>query len=705
MFEEAGRTGFARLSPSRPTVALFGNQESGMRLRSLLTACLAACNSLAWAGSTVFINEIHYDNAGPDTAEGIEIAGPALTDLSGWSVVFYNGTGGVSYLTVPLSGFLSDQCDGFGTQTVPGLGMQNGSPDGVALVNGSSVVQLLSYEGTFTATNGPAAGLTSTDIGVSESGSAPEGQSLRLAGTGSTSSDFTWQPSAPSSFGQCNQGQTFKGGVDSPPSVLSLVPANGATGVAESPTLIIQFSEAVSLGPGAVTLLCTTTGNVGLNLIANPNPASYRFSTAVPLTSQESCTVTIAASLVTDLDGTTDPMANSVTSTFTVATDVAPAVLDQRPLPNAAGVPTLSRLRVTFDEAVTVTDGWLSLACTVSGAHALTITGGPQQFTAQPVPALGGSETCTATIYASQVVDHDGTPTVMASDVSWSFGTGLDIGTYYQSADTSSGAALRTSLHVIIKDHIRYPYSSSSGTDTWAILEQADEDPNDPKRILDAYKNVSYAKVVTNRPYNREHMWPKSYGFPDDGGTNYPYSDTHMLHLTDNAYNGARGVKPFGTCAPVCQEYTTVFNNDEGGGSGVYPGNSNWTDGVVWEVWSSKKGDLARALLYMDVRYEGGLNGITNSPEPDLVLTDNPALIQPTGNNTSGTAYMGLLSVILAWNDADPPSDRERLRNEIVFGYQHNRNPFIDHPEWADCVFLNLCQDAADPIFKDGFEE
>lgn len=672
--------------------------------RALLIGCLMALGpSLAWAGSAVFINELHYDNDGPDADEAVEIAGPALTDLTGWSIVLYNGTGGTRYQTIALKGFLPDQCGGYGTLAVPALGLQNGSPDGLALVSGSTVVQFLSYEGTFTATDGPAAGLTSTEIGVSESGSATVGHSLQLAGTGSTSSDFTWQPSAPSSFDQCNLGQTFKGGVDAPPSVFSLRPADGATDVPESPTLQIQFSEAVTLEPGAVTLHCAISGSVALDLSANPNPASYAFVPVAPLVSKETCTATIAGGLVSDLDGAVDAMVDDVTSTFTIAADVAPTVIDRRPLPDAAGVPTLSRLRVGFDEAVTVADGWLTLDCTASGAHTLVVSGGPQRFVAQPVPPLGGSETCTATVHAAHVVDQDGAPTVMAADASWSFGTGLDLGTYYESADATSGAALRASLHAIIKDHTRYPYSSGSGIDTWTILEQADEDPNDPKRILDAYRNASYMKVATNRPYNREHIWPKSYGFPDDSGTNYPYSDTHMLYLADNGYNGARGVKPYGTCTPLCQEHVTVLNDDNGGGSGVYPGNSNWTDGTIWEVWSSRKGDLARALLYMDVRYEGGLNGITNSPEPDLVLTDDASLIQGTDTNTSGTAYMGLLSVILAWNRADPPSDHERLRNEIVFGYQHNRNPFIDHPEWADCVFLDVCP-VNDRVFMDGFE-
>lgn len=673
-----------------------------MSLRTaLLAVLLSVFASPAVAVAPVFINELHYDNSGPDTGEAVEIAGPALTNLDGWSVVFYNGTGGTTYGTVPLSGFLANQCDGFGTVVVDATGLQNGAPDGLALVNGSTVVQFLSYEGVFTATNGPAAGLTSTDIGVSENGSAPAGQSLRLAGTGTVAEEFTWQPSATASFGQCNQGQTFVGGVDAPPAVIDLQPAQGATNVPESALISVQFSEAVTLGPGAVTLVCSSSGNVGLMLTSNPNAARYVYTPAALFSSAETCTTTVAASLVSDLDGTPDAMAANVTSTFTVATDVAPTVSDRRPLAGATNVPTLTPLRVFFAEAVTVANGWLTLNCTNTGAHALTISGGPQRFSAQPVPALGGNETCTATVHAALVVDQDGNPNAMAADASWSFGTGPAVGNYYQNANPSSAAALRASLHAIIKDHTRYPYSSGV-TDTWTILEQADEDPNDPYRIVDAYKNVSFAKVASNRPYNREHIWPKAYGFPDDGATNYPYTDTHMLHLTDNNYNGTRGTKPFGTCSSVCQEYTTVLTNGEGGGTGVYPGNSNWSDGVIWEVWSSRKGDLARALLYMDVRYEGGLNGITNSAEPNLVLTDNLSLIQTTGTNTSGTAYMGLLSVILTWHYMDPPTDRERLRNEIVFGYQHNRNPFIDHPEWADCVFLDLC--TVDAIFASGFE-
>ncbi|MFN2218955.1 MAG: hypothetical protein ACK2UA_10145, partial [Anaerolineae bacterium] len=110
----------------------------------------------------VFINEIHYDNTGTDTGEAIEIAGPAGTDLTGWSLVLYNGNGGALYNTISLSGSIPDAGDGFGVLDYPTIGLQNGPPDGVALVDGTdTVVQFLSYEGSFTAVDGPAAGLPS----------------------------------------------------------------------------------------------------------------------------------------------------------------------------------------------------------------------------------------------------------------------------------------------------------------------------------------------------------------------------------------------------------------------------------------------------------------------------------------------------------------------------------------------------------------
>ena len=86
---------------------------------------------------------------------------------------------------------------------------------------------------------------------------------------------------------------------------------------------------------------------------------------------------------------------------------------------------------------------------------------------------------------------------------------------YYNSADGLTGTALRNAVYEIINDHTWYPYTSSS-TDTWDILDSADQDPNNSSNILDVYKNASYTKMGTgtnNDNYNREHTWPKSYGF------------------------------------------------------------------------------------------------------------------------------------------------------------------------------------------------
>lgn len=254
---------------------------------------------------------------------------------------------------------------------------------------------------------------------------------------------------------------------------------------------------------------------------------------------------------------------------------------------------------------------------------------------------------------------------------------------YYDSVDLSSPAALRQSLHDVIDGHTKIPYTSSS-TDTWDVLEVADQDPFNAGRILDLYQNRTFSKQGGgNSFYNREHTWPNSYGFPDDGSANLPYTDCHHLFLCDIDYNGARGNLYFDDCITSCTPYAADFYD---GQSGV-----NSRDGDSWETWGGRKGDVARAMFYMDVRYEGDAGS-----EPDLILTDDPALIQTSGGNNASVAYMGLLQTLLEWHEADPVSDRERARNDAVFMYQGNRNPFIDHPEWVAGVFLGQITDAGD---------
>ena len=165
--------------------------------------------------------EIHYDNTGTDTGEAIEVSGPAGADVTGWQVILYNGNGGASYDTKTLSGAIPATCGARGVVVInyPTNGIQNGSPDGMALIDaGGAVVEYLSYEGVFAATNGPANGLTSTDIGVSEAGTEPIGKSLQRHGDG------TWTGPIDNTFGACNDNDATP-----PPPVVASVTVTPAT--------------------------------------------------------------------------------------------------------------------------------------------------------------------------------------------------------------------------------------------------------------------------------------------------------------------------------------------------------------------------------------------------------------------------------------------------------------------------------------------
>ncbi len=177
--------------------------------------CNEATDTCGGGGMPVgdpWINEFHYDNLGGDTGEFVEVAGPAGLDLTGWTVVGYNGSGGSMYQTLNLSGTIPDQGGCMGTLGFAFSGIQNGAPDGLVLVDDlGMVVEFISYEGSFTASNGPASGMNSVDIGVTESSATPVGDSLQLSGTGGQSSDFTWQPFQANTQGLPNTGQVFDG--------------------------------------------------------------------------------------------------------------------------------------------------------------------------------------------------------------------------------------------------------------------------------------------------------------------------------------------------------------------------------------------------------------------------------------------------------------------------------------------------------------
>jgi predicted extracellular nuclease len=159
-----------------------------------------------------WINEFHYDNVGTDEGEFIELVIPLTANLSNLSLVLYNGNDSKPYDSLSLANrSLVDAGNGFGILLInfPPNGIQNGSPDGIALIDGTRVVQFISYEGTITAVDGSARSLTSIDIGVQESGETPKGSSLSLTGTGANYGDFRWQLTATATPGAANTGQSW----------------------------------------------------------------------------------------------------------------------------------------------------------------------------------------------------------------------------------------------------------------------------------------------------------------------------------------------------------------------------------------------------------------------------------------------------------------------------------------------------------------
>lgn len=241
---------------------------------------------------------------------------------------------------------------------------------------------------------------------------------------------------------------------------------------------------------------------------------------------------------------------------------------------------------------------------------------------------------------------------------------------YYSSTEGKSGRALREALHDRIKDHRVIRYANSAGLDTLDAVKVLDEDPADTNNVILIYSGWSVPKTNFGIAdgWNREHLWPDSYGF-DEKETWPPMCDLFNLRPCDGRVNSSRNNKYFDFSNPADRNYRATAHTNAPLCS---------TDTESWEPPDSIKADIARALFYMDARYVG-----SRLEEPDLTLTENVNLI------ASGSTLMGRLSTLLLWNREDPVNAAEMRRNDIIYElYQGNRNPFVDHPEWADLVFL-----------------
>jgi len=197
------------------------------------------------ANSEVWINEFHYDNSGTDVGEFVEVV--SNFDAGQYQIVLYNGNGGGVYNTFDLSSATTSSESGYTLYVASITGIQNGAPDGIALVDDSGVVvEFISYEGTFQATDGPANGMTSTDVGISEPGAV--GESIQLSGSGSQASDFTWGGPTTESPGAVNSGQTLSSSGES--GVLVTLTVEDQSGNVSTCTAIVTVED--NFGPNAL---------------------------------------------------------------------------------------------------------------------------------------------------------------------------------------------------------------------------------------------------------------------------------------------------------------------------------------------------------------------------------------------------------------------------------------------------------------------
>jgi endonuclease I len=240
---------------------------------------------------------------------------------------------------------------------------------------------------------------------------------------------------------------------------------------------------------------------------------------------------------------------------------------------------------------------------------------------------------------------------------------------YYDAAAGKTGTALQAALHNIIKDHTVVSYSSIPG-----YFPGTDAKPGNV--VWDMYSDVpggtppyTYHYNAGDECgnysgegdcYNREHSWPKSW-FNDLAPME---SDMFHIYPTDGFVNGKRSNYPYGTVGSA--SWTSQ--------NGCKLGNCNWPgySGTVFEPLSTYKGDFARSYFYMATRY---------------YTEDSGWNITDMTNKSQLKAWAQ--QMMMHWHNTDAVSTKEINRNNALYGIQHNRNPFIDHPEYAAMIWGN----------------
>ncbi len=248
---------------------------------------------------------------------------------------------------------------------------------------------------------------------------------------------------------------------------------------------------------------------------------------------------------------------------------------------------------------------------------------------------------------------------------------------YYDNAEGYEGYALKSKLNAIITNGHNAQsygdlYDGYENTDTdhyyendGTVLDMYSENPagSDPYNYNHGSNQCgSYSNE--GDCYNREHIVPQSIF----GSAAPMKSDIHHVVPSDGKVNGQRSNLPFGeTDSP---DWTS--QNGSKRGSCSYPGYS----GTVFEPIDEFKGDIARILFYFATRYETQIDSWSH------------AMFNGTEDQVFSDWF---LSLILSWHKQDPVSQREIDRNNAAYNFQGNRNPFIDHPEWVECIWENNC--------------
>jgi len=237
---------------------------------------------------------------------------------------------------------------------------------------------------------------------------------------------------------------------------------------------------------------------------------------------------------------------------------------------------------------------------------------------------------------------------------------------YYEGLDTSHPAEFTRALGLRISEANVVPYSSSA-FDVHDAINMLDES-SDLEGHVELLYSDARADMDSWPEYNREHVWPQSLGAAEGSAA---HSDLHHIFACDANVNSSRGNKPFGECEGECSSHPEAPEAQY--------------DTAYWEPPVEDRGDLARVLLYMALRYEG------HEDEPDLHFVESG--VEP------GCDCISNLETLLVWHRLDPVDAREEERNDVVFDLQGNRNPFVDHPEWVRVVYgSSSSENTAPPV-------